>query len=269
MQPLEYFLTDSHQYSEENNAIYNFLVKHLENDLVDDISRILQRYSNKNELILLIFNKAYEIIGKIESNACPQIHVDDYFTYTALEIADDFGMPNRRDMEVPKTLAAHAMCIAYGIIGLPYYSIEITNGEGPKVLMTIRHYNHDIGEWGKVVTFQTIFATYADYLFYSNLWGNFRDNRRADESEEDTEDELEDDPQEQEDEEIAPDTPIDEQVILQIGQGQNIREAHITASRVVQCVKDSGHKSKLSNTEWEKLLSNITSISEKSFHQYW
>lgn len=195
MQPLEYFLTDSHQYSEENNAIYNFLVKHLPNDLVDDVTRFLSRYSSKNELILPVFNKAYEIIGKIESDACPQIHVDDYFETATLEIAEFFQMRNCRNLEVPMTLAAHALCIAYGIISLPFYSVEIRDGKGPKVLMTIRHYNHDmISQWGATSNFQIIFETYSDYLFYSNLWVNFHDKWRADESEEDTEDEPKDAP---------------------------------------------------------------------------
>lgn len=64
------------------------------------------------------------------------------------------------------------------------------------------------------------------------------------------------------------DDPEDEIVIIETGQGKDIKRHKMTAKKAVLIVADSGKSSIMSKEEWKPLLSKLTGLSETSFNRY-
>lgn len=62
--------------------------------------------------------------------------------------------------------------------------------------------------------------------------------------------------------------PIDEQVIIETGQSNQIKQHKISARQIAQLIKDANKLSVMQQQEWEDLLSKITGLSSTTFHKY-
>lgn len=64
------------------------------------------------------------------------------------------------------------------------------------------------------------------------------------------------------------DDPDDETILIDTGQGDQIRHYKMTARKAVEIVAGSEKSTKMSKEEWKPLLSKLTGLSEASFKRY-